>query len=243
MKQYFLPSLFFKKKWIWFADPTDILGVDTVTYFSYNDVDVPGFRKKSGWTLVIDLSPSIEEIWNGMRKDFTILQIEKGRRKGVVVKQDNNFGEFRPILEEFRKNKNLGEEDYRVLRKNGLLFSAYLEGRMIAGGIFINDEQYLRVWMLASKRLDAGSGVSGQIIGQANRMVLWEAISYAKEHGMKMFDFCGIDLPEREGDPLPSLTVYKEAFGGRRLKNFYYTKTYSAILEFLYTMKKKFLGR
>ena len=110
-------------------------------------------------------------------------------------------------------------------------------------GIFINDEQYLRVWMLASKRLDAGSGVSGQIIGQANRMVLWEAISYAKEHGMKMFDFCGIDLPEREGDPLPSLTVYKEAFGGRRLKNFYYTKTYSAILRFLYIMKKKFLGR
>lgn len=237
MKEYFLPSLFFKKKWIWFSDPVDVTGVDAVTYFFYNDVGAPGFHKKAGWTLVIDLAPSLETLWNNMRKDFIILQIEKGGRKGIVVKQDDNFEEFRPILEEFRRNKNLGREDYRVLRKNGLLFSAYFEGKMIAGGIFINDEQYLRVWMLASKRLDPGSSVSNQIVGQANRMVLWEAIKYAKEHGMKMFDFCGIDLPEKDGDPLPSLTAYKEAFGGRRIKNFYYTKTYSKLLKFFRRFK------
>ncbi|HEY9584325.1 MAG TPA: GNAT family N-acetyltransferase [Candidatus Paceibacterota bacterium] len=233
MKEYLLPSLFFKKKWIWFADPRDIPGVDAVTYFSYNDVEAEGFRKKAGWTLIIDLSPTLAELWNNMRKDFIILQIEKGGRKGVVVKQDDNFREFKPILEDFRNTKNLGKEDYRVLSKNGLLFSAYLEGKMIAGGIFIADENNLRVWMLASKRLDPESGVSGQIIGQANRMVLWEAIKYAKEHGMKVFDFCGIDLPEKEGDPLPSLTAYKEAFGGRRLKNYYYTKTYSPVLKLI----------
>src|SRR3989344_9489850 len=237
MREYFLPSVFFKKKWIWFADPVDIPGVDSLTYFSYNDVDVAGFRKKIGWTLVIDLRPTLEELWNNMRKDFIILQIEKGGRKGVIVKQDENFAEFKPILEDFRKTKNLGKEDYRVLSKNGLLFSAYLEGKMIAGGIFINDENYLRVWMLASKRLDTGGGVSGQVIGQANRMVLWEAIKYAKEHGMKVFDFCGIDLPLKESDPLPSLTAYKEAFGGRRMKNFYYTKTYSKLLKFFRRFK------
>lgn len=237
MRQYFLPSIFFRKKWIWFADPVDITGVDTVTYFSYNDANVLGFHKKSGWTLVIDLSPSLDVLWNNMRKDFIILQIDKGKRKGIVVKQDNNFAEFQPILEDFRRNKNLGREDYRVLRQNGLLFSAYFEGKMIAGGIFISDKNYLRVWMLASKRLDARSGVSSQIIGQANRMVLWEAIKYAKEHGMKMFDFCGIDLPEKEGDPTPNLTLYKEAFGGRRARNYYYTKTYSKFLRFIRRFK------
>lgn len=237
MKEYFLPSLFFKKKWIWFVDPVDVKDADTVTYFSYNDIDVPGFRKKAGWTLVINLTPSLEELKAKMRKDFIVLQIEKGTRKGVIIKQDENFNEFKPILEDFRHNKNLGKEDYRVLRKNGLLFSAYLGDKMIAGGIFIADQNYLRVWMLASKRLDASSGVSNQVIGQANRMILWEAIKYAKEHNMKMFDFCGIDLPEKEGDPLPPLTVYKEAFGGERMKNYYYTRTYSPVLKFLQKIK------
>jgi hypothetical protein len=239
MKQYKLPSRFFKKSWIWFQDPHDIPGVDAVTFFSYNDVEAPGFVKKEGVTSVIDLTPSLEEIWSNIRKDFIRLQIEKGARKGILVRQDDNFREFRPILEGFRRVKNLGREDYRVLAANGLLFSAYLDHKMIAGGIFIADSDYLRVWMLASKRFDGDRNLK-QASGQANRMVLWEAIKYAKERRMKVFDFCGLDFPEKPGQPMPALTVYKEAFGGRRQKNYYYTKVYSPILKFWRQIRRIF---
>jgi hypothetical protein len=231
MKTYLLPSLFFRKRWVWFEDPHDVGGVDMITFFSYRDLDVPGFTKSKGMTSIIDLTLSLEEIWERMRKDFIRLQIEKGSRHGIVVKQDENFAEFQKVLEEFRTSKKLEQQDYRVLKANGTLFSAYLDGKMISGGIFIADDKHLRVWMLASRRLDDSAQKSR--VGEANRMVLWEAIKYAKERGMEIFDFCGIDLPEKQDDPMPSLTVYKESFGGVRCEQYYYTKVYSLLLRVL----------
>lgn len=244
MISYFLPSRLFRKKWIWFENPHDVRGVDMATFFSYENVTVPGFTKSAGVTSVIRLSQSLDDIWARMRKDFIRLQIERGLRHGITVVQDDNFDEFQPILEEFRRSKGLGREDYRVLRAHGTLFSAYLEGAMIAGGVFIADERRLRVWMLASRRLDEGAGgTMRQRIGEANRMILWEAIRYAKRAGMEIFDFCGLDIPEKEGGPLPPLTVYKEAFGGERRGQYYYTKAYSTALRAWLFVRKAVLWR
>jgi lipid II:glycine glycyltransferase (peptidoglycan interpeptide bridge formation enzyme) len=71
-------------------------------------------------------------------------------------------------------------------------------------------------------------------------MILWEAIKYGKEHGMRVFDLCGIDLPEKENESLPPLTVYKESFGGRRVQNYYYGKIYSPWLKIFRAAKKFF---
>jgi hypothetical protein len=228
MKSYLLPSRFFKKQWIWFEDPHDVTGVDQVMFFSYNDLSVPGFAKSSGSTSVIDVTKPLEELWEAMRKDFIRLQIERGRRQGIEVRLNDNFGAFQNILEEFRRTKGLEQQDYRVLREHGTLISAYLNGNMIAGGIFIEDEKHVRVWMLASKRLD--DKALKQRVGEANRMIIWEAIQYAKRTGKDVFDFCGLDMPRHEGDSLSSLTAYKEAFGGKRCDQHYYTKVYSPVL-------------
>ena len=235
MKSYFLPGRFFKKKWVWFEDPHDVNDADMVTFFSYSNVEAPGFMRSAGITSVIDLRQPLQTIWEKMRKDFIRLQIERGSRQGIIVKQDDSFDMFRAVLEEFRASKGLQQQDYSVFREHGILFSAYLNGEMIAGGIFIGDEAHLRVWMLASKRLQ--DKTLKQRVGEANRMILWEAIKYAKEHDMALFDFCGLDMPEKEGDAMPSLTVYKEAFGGERRGQYYYTKIYSLPLRLLIQIK------
>ena len=237
MKEYFYPSLFFKKKWIWFADPFDVSDADMVNFFSYNKTDREGFKRKKGITTVIDLSKSFDDIWINMRKKFIRKQINKGEKNGVIIKQDNNFNEFKKVYFNFRRDKQLAKDKYKVLKDNGLLFSAYYNKKIIAGGVFIADGQYMRAWALASARFWFDNGKIKEIIGQANRMIIWEAIKYAKEKGHKIFDLGGIK-PNSFNQRRRAVAEFKEGFGGGRKNCFYYHKTYSKLLNFLTRLKK-----
>jgi len=95
---------------------------------------------------------------------------------------------------------------------------------------------YFRAWVLASKRLDNVSGRFREIIGQANRMVIWQAIMFAKDHGYRSFDLGGI-APDDDNKEQRSLAEFKEAFGGERKKAYYYFKVYSRLLKFLMKLK------
>ena len=235
-KKYKLPDIFFKKYWFWFCDPVDIEKTDMVNFFSYNDVDAPGFSKKRGLTSLIDLSKSLEEIWSNMRQKFICKQIEKGQKQGIIIRQDNNFKEFKNIYNYFRKNKKLTKDSYSTFVKNGILFSAYYKNKMIAGGVFISDGINIRAWVLASKR-HINDNRQKEIIGQANRMLIWEAIKYAKNNNYKIFDFGGISLDSKDSSQI-SLTEFKEGFGGYRRKCYYYHKVYSKFLNFLIKLRR-----
>lgn len=221
---------FLKKYWFWFADPFDIKGAAMTNFFSYNRVNAEGFRSKDGLTSVIDLLQDIETIRSKMRNNFIIKQIRKGERNGVVIKQDDNFREFRKIYDVFRKSKNLPKDNFSVFEKNCLLFSAYYNDKMIAGGVFVSDGENIRALVLASLRKVSGSK-EREIIGQANRMVIWEAIKYAKNTGHKLFDLGGISVESKDKSEL-SLAEFKESFGGERKKCYYYHKIYSKLLKF-----------
>ncbi|MFA6500660.1 MAG: hypothetical protein WCV69_02370 [Patescibacteria group bacterium] len=228
---YRLPSLFFKKYWLWFSDPIDIKGADMVNFFSYNKIDRDEFYCKEGMTTVIDLNQGIEAIFSKMRNNFIIKQIRKGERNGIVIKLDKNFSEFKNIYYVFRKSKNLTKDNPNVLADNGILFSAYYNNSMIAGGIFISDGVNIRAWVLASLRKVSGSK-DREIIGQANRMVITEAIKYAKNSGHKQFDLGGIN-PYSTDIGEKNLAEFKESFGGARIKCYYYYKVYSKLLKLL----------
>jgi len=229
---YRLPGIFFKKYWFWFEGPVEVPGADMVNFFSYNKVDQLGFKRKERLTTVIDLKRELSAIWEKMREGFIRKQIIKGERNGIVVRQDENFSDFKRIYGKFRKDKNIHEDNFRVFEKNGILFSAYLANRMIAGGIFIANNNCFRAWVLASKRLSDLSGPEREIVGQANRTVIWQAIKYAKEKNYEVFDLGGIN-PESEDRNESSLAEFKEAFGGERKNGYFYYKIYSKILKIL----------
>lgn len=226
----FMNTNFFKKSWYWFTDPFDINQVAMVNFFSYNKVESAGFFRKEGMTTVIDLNQNLEIIFSKMRNNFIIKQIRKGERNGIVVKQDNNFEEFEKIYKVFRQSKNLKKDNYNIFVKNGILFSAYHEDKMIAGGIFIYDGVNIRAWVLASLR-KVSDPKYREIIGQANRMVISEAIKYAKHNGYSLFDLGGINLESSDiGEK--TLAEFKESFGGVRIKCYYYHKVYAKLLKF-----------
>lgn len=231
MKTYFYRQFPFRQKWIWFALPADEKRVDLLNVFSYDEVSALGFKKKMGWTSVINLEQDLEVIKSKFRQKFMVEQLEKGERKGIVVKQDSNFTGFYPLYKNFRALKKIARDRYTVLKREGILFSAYHEGEMLAGGIFIGDGVNLRAWVLASKRLDGVSGPERELVGQANRLVIWEAIKYAKANNYNIFDLGGIN-PESTDRAEQGLAEFKEAFGGERVPTFYYTKSYSPVLNF-----------
>lgn len=235
MKSYKLRSFFFNKRWVWFGEPMEVNDVDSVTFFSYADINLPGFKKKEGWTTVIDLKGSEEDTWKLFRPGFIAEQIKKGYRKGIEVKVETNFDEFRKLYKDFREKKGIPEDDFRVFEEHGVCFIASFERKPVAGGVFIFDENTMRAWALASRRLNGADGKTRDLIGQANRIVIWEAIKYAKKKGMSRFDLGGIEIFP-DGSP-PPLTQFKEAFGGERVKNYYYTKVYSPVLRFFHRVK------
>lgn len=238
MKTYFYRQFPFRQRWVWFGAPQEEKNIDLLNVFSYDDVLGLGFKKKVGWTTVIKLDQDLETIKSKFRGKFITEQLEKGERKGIVAKQDHNFAGFYPLYKNFRALKKIARDRYAVLKKEGILFSAYQQEEMLAGGIFIGDGTYLRAWVLASKRLDGVSGPERELVGQANRLVIWSAIKYAKGNNYQIFDLGGIN-PESADRAEQGLTEFKEAFGGERVRTFYYTKVYSRWLRFWLKLRRR----
>lgn len=220
---YKLPGFFSNKRWYWFVDPSINLVGDLVNCFSFNDVNVVGFKKKTRLTTLIDLSRDLSDILLSMRQKFIVKQIKRGEINGIKIKQDNNFSGFKKIYYTFRKNKNIRGDRFSIFKNNGIEFSAYYKGKMIAGGIFIFNDTYARAWVLASLRLNLVDNRMKELIGQANRLVIWEAIRFFKNYGVKYLDLGGID-PDSSDAFERSLAEFKEAFGGDRINCFFYIK-------------------
>lgn len=221
---------FLKKYWFWFQDPTDVKQAAMVNFFSYNKVDRIGFKRTVSLTSVIDLNEELDLIWCKMRKKFTCKQIQRGERNGIIVSQDTNFKEFKKVYKKFRKEKKLTKDKFSTFKNNGIFFSAYYEKKLIAGGIFISDGENMRAWALLSLRHSLNNRTK-EIVGQANRMIIWEAIKYAKNIGYTKFDLGGIN-PNSSDRSQVLLTEFKEGFGGKRIESYYYYKIYSRLLKY-----------
>ncbi len=225
----FLFNSFLRKEWFWFTRPVDVGGLAMVNFFSYEKVSAPGFKIKEGLTTAIDLTQSLETIWSNMRETFIREQIKRGQNNGIVVEHDDNFADFKTIYDDFRLKKGLPREKYETFL-NGTLFSAYYDSRMLAGVVYVGDGESFRAWQIASARLSDDSKING-IIGRANRLVVWEAIKYAKEAGFKRFDLGGIN-PDSKDPGTVRIAEFKEAFGGIRIPCYFYSKIYSPLLRY-----------
>jgi lipid II:glycine glycyltransferase (peptidoglycan interpeptide bridge formation enzyme) len=231
-KGFILP-FFLKKDWFWFTDPKDVKNSAMVNFFSYKDFNITGFKKKEGLTTVIDLEQSLDDIWLKFRKKFIAKQIKRGERNSVIIKLSKDYNDFKKIYKKFREENNLGKEKLDLLFKNTFFIAAYYQNKMVAGGIFVNDEENMRALVLASLRGDGNR----EIIGQANRMLIWEIIKYAKNRGIKLFDLGGIAVNSEYRHQV-TLAEFKEAFGGYRKKCYYYYKVYSPLLRFWIKIRK-----
>jgi len=221
----------FKYKEIWFADyPHDVKGCTSVTFRECkNKVDIAGFTRQEHTTLVIDLTQDLDIIWKNMGKKSCRYEINRAQREGIVVKINHNFDEFYQMDKSFRGKKGLGAGSLchpEFMRRYGTLFTAEVAGEIIAGQFYLKDEDNMRWLVGASKRLEVDRD-KAILIGCGNRLMIWEAIKYAKENGIKEFDFGGYYTGRDKNDQRYSINLFKESFGGELTRHYIYQKGYS----------------
>ena len=236
----------FKTKEIWFADyPHDVKGFNRVVFRDCkNMVDMPGFSRRKHTTLIVDLTKDLEQIWRNINKSCRY-KIKRAKREGVKIKLNQNFEGFYEMNCLFRWTKGLPPPGITAefMKQHGTLIISEFFGKIIAGNVYLEDENNIRYWIGASKRLEANKEKTA-LIGRANRLIHWEAMEYAKEKGIKEFDMGGYYTRKERDQQKEKINIFKKDFGGKLIAYYIYQKDYSKIYKFLrntYSLKRKLL--
>jgi len=226
----------FKIKEIWFADkPFEVGDCDSVFFRSCkNKMDAAGFARKDFTTLIIDLKQNLEDIWKSMDKSSCRYFINRAEKEGIAIKVNQGYEDFYKINKQLRRGKGLetgitGSPNF--IKKYGTLFVAEYKKEIIAGCLFLEDDSHIR-WLLgASKRLKSKD--MAKLSGDANRLLLWEAIKYAKQKGIREFDFGGYYIGEKKDEQKERINNFKKSFGGKLATHYVYQKDYSKLFSII----------
>ncbi|PWR71774.1 hypothetical protein ACKUB1_15850 [Methanospirillum stamsii] len=228
----------FKTKTIWFSEvPFDIEGFDQVSFNACKmNVDLKGFFKKSFTTQIIDLTQDLETIWKKMDKSSCRYSINKAKKDGVNIILNQEYDSFCSINSEFRELKGL--PNYAIssdfMKKYGVLFLSTFNEKIIGGQFYLCNGKNIR-WMLGASRRLEETGQIRTLVGNANRLMIWEAINYAKERGIDNFDLGGYYVGEKQDNEKENINFFKKSFGGELTTLYNYDKDYSK----LYSIAKK----
>jgi hypothetical protein len=105
---------------------------------------------------------------------------------------------------------------------------ALLDGEVAGGHFFLSDGEHLRGLITGSKRLEAG-GHRANVIGYANRLIVWEAMKYARAKGIREYDMGGYFTGPAGNGQLERINAYKASFGGSIVPRYHYEKNYSRL--------------
>ncbi len=221
----------FKRREIWFSDyPYDVPDCHSVTFRGCKKkVDVAGFHCRGKRTLVIDLTQDLDTIWSNMGKKSCRYEIKRGVREGIQVSLNQDHDQFYQLSRAFRYKKGLSPEATEkpeFMKKYGTLFIDKLGDELLGGQLYLEDSNNIRWLQGASKRLEVDRE-KAILIGCANRLMIWEAIKYAKAKGIKEFDFGGYYT----GDASKTASIFKRSFGGEVITHYIYPKDYSKIVQ------------
>ena len=229
-------GLIAKRKMIFFADyPFDVEDCHVVFFYGCKEkVNIPGFSFEESSTLVIDLTLDLEDIWKRMDRKSCRYAIKRAIRDGVKVKLNENYEVFYDINQRFRKHKGLPPgPSVDFMKKYGTLFVAEFDGEIVAGALFVENTNTIRWLYAASERLEVEKN-KATLIGNVNHLIIWEAIKYAKQKGIKEFDMGGYYMGSNKNDPRYTINLFKKSFGGKLVKHFDYQKYYSRLV-YVYT--------
>jgi hypothetical protein len=239
---------FFKTKTIWFSEvPFDIDGFDGVLFQGCSkNVNLVGFTKQEFTTLVIDLNQDLDRIWQNFGKSSSRYSINKAKKVGVRVIMNQEYDTFFDMNSKFRKAKGLPKFnlDIEFMKKNGLLFLSEFEGEILGGQFYLTDGKNIRWLLNASKRFEK-AGKIRILIGQANRLMVWEAINYAKVHGIHTFDMGGYNTDKMPDPQKEGVNRFKKSFGGQMMTQYIYQKDYSNFyhsFKKMHSIKQLFIG-
>ena len=185
-----------------------------------------GFEKRTNYcTFVLDLSQSEETLLSHLEKRVRN-DVNKAKRQDLTIKEAKSIEDVKIFYKIYLANmKNLGSPPQPLAHFTGLFerFSknvritlCYHENKPIAGMLIF----------LFNERTNYAFGVSipKYRIFRASDILIWDSISWAKNHGIKTFDF-------GRTRPNSGVYFYKKGWGGKEVPMEYYYKFLKKKLE------------
>lgn len=238
--------LTFNIREVHFSDkPYDIKDCAFINFrYCKKKLNAKGFIRKKELTNVIDLRQDLETIWKKMDNKNVRYWINRAEREGVTVRINEGYEKFYEIYRDFMKKKGLRSifdrfgvwaVDLETMKKHGTLLVAEHNGEILAGTLYLEDDNHIEAWLGASKRVNSDKKLR-TLSACANRLLDWEVIKYAKNKNIKEFDLGGL-WPDEVADSdegKKSINKFKLSFGGRTVTRYSYQKFYSKSYSFLY---------
>lgn len=173
----------------------------------------------------VALNLTDDDIWMHQISSKNRNMIRKAVKEGVTIEESDDFETFRKLYN--RTMSDLHAEDFyffppeyyseyrQTLKDNSMLCFALLNGKVIAGSMFMFSDEYAHYHLSARDR--------GYSRNAASNLILWYAIQNAKERGCKWFHFGG----GTTGNEDDSLLRFKKEFSkticdfwiGKRIHN------------------------
>lgn len=192
------------------------LQIETLDYEHYpQETSVSYKRFIPRYTCVIDLTRSEADILADMKQKGRY-NIRLAEKKGVVVEQVEksvqNIETFYSLMTEtthrgkFKWNVHMFYQIFLHSIENSELMFAYLDGKVIAAGVFVYTED------VALYYYGASSNEYREVM--APYLLQWEAIKRAKKRKCQMYDFLGIASPDGKDREmsLAGVTEFKKKF-------------------------------
>ena len=165
-------------------------------------------------TLIVDLSRSLDDVWKALDKDAR-RGVRKAKRLGIEATVAHTRAEWKEyyglhLLHAQEKHyppepESFYEEMFKLHSKNmARLFVAKLENRILAGTLcLIYRENLVGIRSASSDAF---------LKYQPNNLAHWKSIEWAKENGVKIYDFDG--LPLEQTKYLRGVYKYKKRWDG-----------------------------
>ncbi|MBI4215522.1 MAG: peptidoglycan bridge formation glycyltransferase FemA/FemB family protein [Parcubacteria group bacterium] len=173
---------------------------------------------ENSWLL--DLSPSEDELFAGMRKTHRNL-IRRAQKEGVEIIQSQNLKDIDIF---FQLYKETGKRHHFVLYPYDFIRSqiaAFLNDGQVTIYFAKYNKEIINsaIIMFYGKEAAYHHGASSEKYSKlpAAYLLQWEAIRDAKRRGHKLYNFWGIDegsITAPAGHPFAGITLFKTGFGG-----------------------------
>ena len=174
-------------------------------------------------TVALDLTD--DDIWMHQISSKNRNMIRKAEKEGVTIIESDDYETFRKLYNETMSDLHADDfyyfperyyEEYKqTFKDKSLLYLAMLDGKVIAGSMFMYSDNYAHYHLSARDREYSRYA--------ANNLILWYSIQKAKDRGCKWFHFGG----GTTGDDNDSLLKFKKEYSktlcefwiGKRIHN------------------------
>lgn len=159
-------------------------------------------------TVALDLTD--DDIWMNQLSSKNRNMIRKAEKEGVIIVESDDYETFRRLYDGTMTDlhaedfyffpKSYYDEYEQTFKGESMLCLAMLDGKAIAGSMFMFSDDYAHYHLSARDREYSRYA--------ANNLILWYAIQRAKERGCKWFHFGG----GTTGNDDDSLLKFKKEF-------------------------------